>query len=422
MTRPWLNHEYLAEVLFALGHRAVGWTGLGMLQVLALLGTLAALAWAGRVQREPTAEPAPPSLAPSLVIYAIAALILRESIAPRAQLLSNLLFALTLALAVGESRSAPGAAPRHGLLLTVPIGLVWTQVHGGNVTGVALLGLLLLSRPTVHRASYALLGAVATCVGPYGWHVHEHFLQARAVLPVIREWQPLHRSLGTNPVFTASVLALLAAAALALVARARRGERCRFLALSLAFFSAAALRYCRFANEATIVACACLAPTLSRLPVASWRRWPRVVSSGVAAAVLLVLAAGVAGSTRTLGVGLDPRRFPARAVEHIRRTRPPGPLFNAYNFGGYLIWALPEHKVFIDGRAFTVYPEEHVSGLLALYADPPRFRRLEARFGFRLAILPRRSAVSGPLLLWLRRQPGWRVTYEDDVATVLVRS
>lgn len=25
-------------------------------------------------------------------------------------------------------------------------------------------------------------------------------------------------------------------------------------------------------------------------------------------------------------------------------------MFNEYNFGGYLIWQLPEHKVFIDGR------------------------------------------------------------------------
>ncbi|MCS6883764.1 MAG: hypothetical protein NZU74_20800, partial [Chloroflexaceae bacterium] len=42
---------------------------------------------------------------------------------------------------------------------------------------------------------------------------------------------------------------------------------------------------------------------------------------------------------------------PVGAAEFIRRERPPGPMFNSYNFGGYLMWALyPEYPVFVDGR------------------------------------------------------------------------
>lgn len=44
-------------------------------------------------------------------------------------------------------------------------------------------------------------------------------------------------------------------------------------------------------------------------------------------------------------------QFPVNAVNIIRESKPEGRLFNAYNFGGYIIWALPEYPVFVDGRA-----------------------------------------------------------------------
>ena len=44
--------------------------------------------------------------------------------------------------------------------------------------------------------------------------------------------------------------------------------------------------------------------------------------------------------------------FPVRAVEYLRQHPVPGPMYNTYGYGGYLIliWKLPEQKVFIDGR------------------------------------------------------------------------
>lgn len=44
--------------------------------------------------------------------------------------------------------------------------------------------------------------------------------------------------------------------------------------------------------------------------------------------------------------------YPKQAVEYIKANpeKFQGNMFNEYNWGGYLIWQLPEHKVFIDGR------------------------------------------------------------------------
>src|SRR4030042_4267273 len=42
--------------------------------------------------------------------------------------------------------------------------------------------------------------------------------------------------------------------------------------------------------------------------------------------------------------------YPKKAVEYLKRNLPEKQIFSDYGWGGYLIWKLPEKKVFIDGR------------------------------------------------------------------------
>jgi hypothetical protein len=45
------------------------------------------------------------------------------------------------------------------------------------------------------------------------------------------------------------------------------------------------------------------------------------------------------------------RKVPVRATAWIGENKPSGPIFNSYNWGGYLTWQLRDYPVFIDGRA-----------------------------------------------------------------------
>src|SRR5262245_27013670 len=410
-TRPWLIHEWLSEVLIALAHRAAGFPGVGCLQASAIAGTLGALIWArSRGGRDPLAGLA-------AVGYAAAAALLREPAAPRAQLFSTLLFATTLALCLRDedaAEDAGGEGPRRELLLALPVGLLWAQIHGGNPNGVILLALLFLARPSRRHAAIAATAALLTCAGPYGARVHTHFLDAQDMLATIREWLPLSAALQVGSGAYVSSAAFLAAAAAALVARARAGERVSFEVLAFAAFTALALRYIRFTTEAVVVATAVLAPYLARVRV-PLRARPLVLP-----AALALLAAAVAVSQRRLGFGFEPARFPVDAVAWLQRNHPPGPLFNGYNYGGYLLWAWPEQKVFIDGRNVTVYDPEFVAELDSVIQQPVRFLELERRYGFRVAVLQHRGG-GADLFKWLRRRPSWRVVYADPVAAVLVR-
>jgi hypothetical protein len=90
----------------------------------------------------------------------------------------------------------------------------------------------------------------------------------------------------------------------------------------------------------------------------------------------------------------------------------PGPIYNHYNDGGFLIWFVPEQKVFIDSRQ-DPYPI-----LLSQAEDEAvltgSYRTLFDQYRIRCAVVrPDSSAVSA-----LGRE-GWLLTYRDSQWAVI---
>jgi len=48
--------------------------------------------------------------------------------------------------------------------------------------------------------------------------------------------------------------------------------------------------------------------------------------------------------------GQHPIKYPTGAVEYLKMQAIKGNIYNRYEWGGLLIWELPEYKVFVDGR------------------------------------------------------------------------
>ena len=75
---------------------------------------------------------------------------------------------------------------------------------------------------------------------------------------------------------------------------------------------------------------------------------------------ILVLAVGLKASLVT-PLEINQMHFeetlPIAAVDYLKESNPQGPLFNSYNWGSYLLWALPEYPVFVDGRT-DLYGDE----------------------------------------------------------------
>jgi hypothetical protein len=162
------------------------------------------------------------------------------------------------------------------------------------------------------------------------------------------------------------------------------------------------------------------APIVCRVLASYWQGADPQRSHLLWNAILIAAALALSGAVLPDAAALDrsvESQQPVKAVARIQQAGWSGPMLNEYVWGGYLIWALPQHKVFIDGRA-DIYAW---SGVLreyrkwALLEEDPAL--LLDRHGIRLILL-RAKAPMSQVMPYL---PGWRKAYDDGLAVIFVR-
>ena len=111
------------------------------------------------------------------------------------------------------------------------------------------------------------------------------------------------------------------------------------------------------------------------------------------------------------------QRFPVAAVKFINEKNYSGPLYNHFNWGGYLIWALPRLLVSMDGR-MNLHGDQRIersvntwSGLRGWESDPELMKA-------RLVI----GGVNDALTNLMRMDSRFKLVYEDAIAVVFVTS
>jgi len=109
------------------------------------------------------------------------------------------------------------------------------------------------------------------------------------------------------------------------------------------------------------------------------------------------------------------RSLPVGAVEWIKENRPAGPLFNSYNWGGYLIWQLPQYPVFIDGRA-DLYGNDLLAQWHEVVNAGPHALAILEKWQVHLVLLE----PDWPIISLLEEK-GWQVLYRDPLSIVLAR-
>lgn len=108
--------------------------------------------------------------------------------------------------------------------------------------------------------------------------------------------------------------------------------------------------------------------------------------------------------------------LPVDAVQYLREERPAGRLFNSYNWGGYLLWALTEYPVFVDGRT-DLYNDEIIGEWLHVVRADPGWEKILERYGVNVVLIEKGSALERVLGL----TPGWNLAYQDEKAVIYQR-
>lgn len=108
--------------------------------------------------------------------------------------------------------------------------------------------------------------------------------------------------------------------------------------------------------------------------------------------------------------------LPIDVAEFIEAEQPAGPMFNSYNWGGYLMFALPDYPVYVDGRT-DLYKDEFLTRYLQTAVGGADWREVLDEDGINMVVVESRSGLA----LNLREEPGWTLVYEDEKAVIFTR-
>jgi hypothetical protein len=109
--------------------------------------------------------------------------------------------------------------------------------------------------------------------------------------------------------------------------------------------------------------------------------------------------------------------LPVDAVDFVQRTHPAGKMFNSYNFGAYLVWALyPDYPVYVDGRT-DLYNDAFLREYLDVMLGRPSYEATLDKYGVNLVLVEANSLLGDRLA----EDSHWRKTYNDQVAVVYQR-
>jgi hypothetical protein len=396
-----LTHEWLAQAAMY-GMEALGGPGAVVLWKALLLAGLCGLV--GIAARQRTGS----------VLWGIAAALGTASLAvefahDRPGILSYVFTAAFIAI----------LETRRRLWLLPLLAVAWANCHGGFFLGWVVCGAyaaesVIRRAPDMRRVLTAGgIAILASCLNPNGIGVLATVLDYRrsSMQSTLLEWS---RADLWGPPW--AFVILLYGTALVLIAAWKHVRPADWI-LFAAFAAASVMA---FRNELLV---GIVAPIYIAAYFPCKRTLPLVARYAGAAALAGVLAWGAARGSFFQFRAAE-WRYPAGAAAFLEEHRISAPLFNTYEYGGYLIWS--GQRVFIDGRALSETVFRDYRTILGAPPGDPGRRRLLERYGVGAIVMNAFEYNAGalyPLAIDLAEpaSPDWKVVYEDPEAMVFLR-
>jgi hypothetical protein len=406
-----LTHEWLAQLLMYSIYRVGGVAGIVLARAAALLGfcALAGLVAYHRRRRFWA------SVAAAFAAASVAGLFTAD----RPYQITFLLLAVTLAL----------VEMRRGLWLLPPLFLVWANCHGGYFLGWVVLGAYsaealvhwLRQQPEPGTRQLWLVSGISVLVcglNPNGFLIFPVLLEYRASFLQSRllEW-------AKPSLWPPQAYSVLLIAAGGLMLWERRKVRIADWLLYAAFAAAA------LSAQRNIILIALVAPVFI---VAYWR-WSVPLPAWSEYALTLLVAGGLAaGMARGNCFQLRPAdwRYPAGAADFLLANHIGQPMFNTYEYGGYLMWRLwPQQRVFIDGRALSESVFMDYARILYNHDESDGGKtadQLLNDYGVQVIVMNSFEYTAGLVYLLAPaladpKQTTWKLVYQDAQALVFMR-
>lgn len=430
--KPWIAHEWLAEVVMAALHHIAGLPGVVLVFLLiAVLSYWLLFRLVNQFVGEGLA----------ICCVTVAVLLSLPHLLIRPHIFSWLFGVATLYILTVR---------RDRLYLLPLLSAVWVNLHGGFLLGIVLqvlfiAGFILDNRlqsstnfklwleDSIRQSKQPILilifSILAAGLNPFGYELFLFPFQVTKEIFInhINEWgAPNLREAWYFRYYILLLLLLLT------FNRQRISWTNRLL---LIFFINASLNHLRHISLAGLF----LTPFLAELLVPWAQKIKVLCASEKNAAKQLALSpltgpfatAVLAGSLfivsyvnypsgQSLTATLFPlsEAFPDQAVQYLEKHPPKGKMFNEYFIGGYLIYALElPQKVFIDGRA-DMYGEKIFGDYRKIVQLDETTNELLDEYKIDWVIFP----ADRPLVLYLKAGGDWTEIYQDNQVAILTRN
>ncbi len=421
--KPWIAYSWLFELIIYGLYQRMGLAGIVLFRV-ALVFAVAVAIHRFVAKREPRFI-----VATGLV--GLALLPIGYLMSERPWLFTVLFFTMTmdavLDLRAGRSRGAVWLLPL--------VYALWANLHIQFIHGLFLLALACaapvvdrlfgLSEPGEHadradsHAWWQLVVLTIACLlatfcNPYGLHLYgivvEYATQSGAY-DLVEE----HLAMDFRAWWNWALLALALGAACALGRRRRVSSFEVLLLIAAAYFSFHSRRDLWFMVLSALAILTTGERSLTLLPERFALTPPRLLALGIGVILVLAVIGWKQNLTLTRLSQAVEDKYPVQAADFVEKQGHGGPLYNPFDWGGYLIWRLPSLPVAMDGRT-NLHGVERMKRSYATWSGQPGWDRDPELEAARLVI----ASVKSPLALLLRREPRFKLIHEDQLAAVFI--
>jgi len=416
----WVVHEWLAELISAAVYNWGGWSGLAVLGALCLSASLTMMTRRLLRHFDPL---------PALIVIFSSFMLLEPHLLVRAHLL-----ALPLMVIWCVELIAARDAGRRPSLWTLPIIMLWANMHGGYMFGLAFAAALGIEAVCSSSGKgrwlegwgwfvFVVLAAACTLINPNGL---DGFLEPFRVssMPTLQstfnEWlSPDFQKIQPLEIWILGLIFIAFSTEISLPF---------FRVIFLMGFIHISLEHVRhqdmLAVAVPLLLAAPLGPQINRLtrsnpPSIISRLFASLAAPSAKPAIALTATLMLATAVVALMHPIDRKNgeiTPLTALEAARQAHLSGPVFNSEAFGGYLIFS--GIKTYIDGR-IEMYGDDFLKHYLEMdKGDEAALTATLTRYGVEWTLLSPKK----PAAIVMDRMPGWHMVFKDEYAVVHART
>ncbi len=433
----WINHSWLAQIIFYFVFQSTG--HLGIMVLVGILATISMFFVFKRLKGNKI-------LSGFVILLCVLATAVIWS--PRPQLFSLVMFSI-LSFLIFDKKTPKS---KKTFLLIISIFLLWGNLHAGFSAGILLLILFFLglivdeifkneSSEKVNKSELILWGVVIVIssliviINPNGfgvWKVQFDTISIPTLQTLIPEWaSPNFHELYQQPFLWIWILLVF----FFMVNRSKFSfsEIFPFLVFgamgflsrrNYVYFAVLAIPILErelnvFINE---IKKKNIFASIPKINMQKYNKNPKIwVSKLINLSFVSILLLLITGKMIYLGSPVvfnhyEKQHFPKNAINVIRSNGLTNErCLNSYAWGGYISWTLPEMKIFIDGRT-DLYGEQIIQDWLNMINAEENWQKEFDNYDITCVFLEKNYPIIDKLSADL-----WNVFYEDDLSILVIK-